>query len=238
VRALTLIVGLTLAPAALAYGAGTGTATPASHVPEGAHGAKTARKPSKAQKLRKTLAACKREKTEGKRKSCEAKAKKLYGAKRGKGAKAREGTNKIELTYEGGEAGAGTGAGTTTAGAGTAAGGAGTTTGAAGTTTGAANEAEELQKAGTVGAPTPAGVEAGKKLFAEQCAGCHGTTGMGGDGGPNLNTLPRAHSVMGVIEQLIAPEGPMPDFDKVLSFQQKEALADFVTVEITHVAQG
>jgi mono/diheme cytochrome c family protein len=230
-RTLTLIVGLTLAPAALAYGAGTGTATPAARAPQGAHAARTAMKLTKAQKLKKTLAACKREKTEPKRKSCEAKAKRLYGAHSKKAIKPAETTAGEHAAEPKQPAGGGA---TTGGGAAGAMGGA--TTGVGGATGG--NEAEELQQAATVGAPTPAGVEAGKKLFAEQCAGCHGTTGMGGDGGPNLNVLPRAHSVTGVIEQLIKPEGPMPDFDKVLSFQQKEELANFVTVEITHVAQG
>jgi mono/diheme cytochrome c family protein len=212
-RASALIVGLTLAPAALAYGAGTGTARPRPHEPVAAHAAKLSEKLTKTQKLRKALAACKKADSKAKRERCETQAKRLYGDKRTKHA-AKPG----ETTA--GTRGAGATGGEMTAGAGAAGG----------------NEGEELQKAATVGAPTAAGVEAGKKLFAEQCAGCHGTTGTGGDGGPNLNEMPRAHSVTGVIEQLITPVGPMPSFEKGLSFQEKEELANFVTVEITHAA--
>ena len=225
---LTLIVGLTLAPAVLAYGEGTGAAGPASHASAAAHATKTAEKLAKAQKLRRALAACKKDGSKAQRKSCEAQAKRRDGAKHSKKttkpAETSTGTHATEPTHETQEAGGGggtKGGGTTAAAA--AAGG---------------NEPEELQHAATVGAPTTAGVEAGRKLFAEQCAGCHGTTGMGGDGGPNLNVMPRAHSVTGVIEQLIKPEGPMPSFDRGLSFQEKEQLGDFVTVEITHAAEA
>jgi mono/diheme cytochrome c family protein len=221
---LTLIVGLTLGPAVLAYGAGTGTATPTWQGPAAAQAAKSAKGLTHTQKLRKALAACKKETSKARRKSCETQAKRLYGAKHSK--KAPKPGEPIAGTPETQPKGTKKGGGTT---------GAGTTAG--GPATGA-KEAEELQKAANVGAPTPAGVEAGKKRFAEDCAGCHGTAGTGGDGGPNLNEMPRAHSVTGVIEQLIQPIGPMPSFDSALTFQQKEQLADFVTVEITHAAEA
>ena len=210
-----MIVGVTLAPAVLAYGAATGTATPASHRPP----AKTAKTLTRAQELRKALAACKKDNAKAKRKSCETKAKRSYGAKHAQ--KTRKPGKTTSQPREVG--GAGNGNAEAPTGGGDAAGG---------------TEAEELQKAAMVGAPTAAAVEAGKKLFAEQCAGCHGAAGTGGDGGPNLNLMPRAHSVTGVIEQLIKPEGPMPSFDKGLSFQQKEELGNFVAVEITHAAQS
>lgn len=84
--------------------------------------------------------------------------------------------------------------------------------------------------------PTSASVTAGKTIFTDNCASCHGPLGNGTAAGPNLHVMPRAQSVTGVIEQLIEPEGGMPDFDKVLSFAQKEQAADYVTVEITKVA--
>lgn len=216
---MPLIVGVTLAPGALAYGAGTGTATPASQRSAAAHAAKTTEGLAKAQELMKALAACKKDSAKAKRKSCETKAKRLYDAKHGKKTTKPGETTEAKHETRGAGAGANKGDGTTA--------GAGATAG---------NEAEELQKAAAVGPPTPARVEAGKKLFAEQCAGCHGTTGMGGDGGPNLNAMPRAHSVAGVIEQLVQPEGPMPSFEEGLSFEEKEALGDFVAAEITHAA--
>ena len=81
---LTLIVGLTLAPAVLAYGEGTGAAGPVSHASAAAHATKTAEKLAKAQKLRRALAACKKDGSKAQRKSCEAQAKRRDGAKHSK----------------------------------------------------------------------------------------------------------------------------------------------------------
>jgi len=79
-----------------------------------------------------------------------------------------------------------------------------------------------------------AAVAAGKTLFADNCATCHGIAGTGGNGGPNLNDEELAHSVAGVIKQLTEPLGAMPSFKEVLSAKEKEEVADFVTMEITH----
>jgi quinohemoprotein ethanol dehydrogenase len=79
-----------------------------------------------------------------------------------------------------------------------------------------------------------AAVAAGKAIFADNCATCHGIAGTGGNGGPNLNDEERAHSVAGVIKQLTEPLGAMPSFKEVLSAKEKEEVADFVTMEITH----
>lgn len=80
-----------------------------------------------------------------------------------------------------------------------------------------------------------AAVAAGKSIFADNCSVCHGISGTGGNGGPNLNNEPRAKSVSGVIEQLTNPEGAMPSFKEQLSAKEKEEVADYVTTEITHV---
>jgi mono/diheme cytochrome c family protein len=42
----------------------------------------------------------------------------------------------------------------------------------------------------------------------------------------------------GVIEQLTHPLGAMPSFDETLSTREKEQVADYVTVELTHAVKG
>ena len=54
---------------------------------------------------------------------------------------------------------------------------------------------------------------------------------------PNLSEMARAQTITGVIEQLIEPVGAMPSFHTKLYFEQKEQVADFVAVEVTHVAE-
>jgi mono/diheme cytochrome c family protein len=87
------------------------------------------------------------------------------------------------------------------------------------------------------GAINAADVTAGKSIFEDNCSVCHGALGTGGNGGPNLNTLPRAKSVKGVIEQLTYPIGAMPSFKEQLSAKEKEEVADYVTKEITHATK-
>ena len=96
---------------------------------------------------------------------------------------------------------------------------------------------QELARAKTASTSPPASsVTAGKSLFTSNCEGCHGPTGEGTNTGPNLHLMPRAQSVAGVIEQLVQPEGAMPSFDSSLTFAEKEEAADYVAVDITHVA--
>jgi alcohol dehydrogenase (cytochrome c) len=97
---------------------------------------------------------------------------------------------------------------------------------------------EEPKKEATTGTTiNAADVAAGKSVFEDNCSVCHGIAGTGGNGGPNLNTLPRAKSVKGVIEQLTYPIGAMPSFKEQLSAKEKEEVADYVTTEITHVSK-
>ena len=46
--------------------------------------------------------------------------------------------------------------------------------------------------------------------------------------------LPRAQTVTGVIDQLIEPDGGMPNYDKEITFEHKEALGDYICVELVH----
>lgn len=101
--------------------------------------------------------------------------------------------------------------------------------------------AEELvraRSARTPPVPTPGAVEFGQQLFATDCASCHGPHGEGTESGPNLPTAPQAQTNIGVMEELISPApSGMPNFDETLGFLEKEAIADFVTVEITRTEE-
>ena len=214
---IATVTGFMIMAAVLAYGS---TAAVSRTTTAGYRATAAKKRATKAEKLAKALKACKKDKTKSKRKACETKANKLYG-------KTKPKTEHHETTTTTGTATT-TGTGTT----GTATTGTGTT---AGTTTGTTKETPQQEKERTpTTMPAAALVAGGKALFAEQCASCHGPNGEGTAHGPELNSTPRAHSMQGVILQLIEPEGEMPNFDKTFTYQQKEELAAFVTVDLTH----
>ena len=64
-------------------------------------------------------------------------------------------------------------------------------------------------EAAAAGAPNAA---AGKEVFAEQCSVCHGSDGLGGSGGPDLTTMPKAKEQAGAEEQVTNGGGGMPAF--------------------------
>jgi len=73
--------------------------------------------------------------------------------------------------------------------------------------------AESLE--GEIGSEaTAAGGEAsrGTVVFSENCSICHGGTGHGGNGGPDLRTMPLAQTEAGSIEQVTNGGGGMPAF--------------------------
>lgn len=76
------------------------------------------------------------------------------------------------------------------------------------------------------------GATAGASVFAENCAGCHGETGMGGPGGPDLTTMPLAQTEEGTIEQVTNGGGGMPAFGEQLSEQEISDVAAFVVQEV------
>jgi mono/diheme cytochrome c family protein len=236
---IMLVVRVVVALALVEY-CSAPAATPAAQTRAVAPAAK-----KRAQKLARALRACKQDKSKSKRRACEEKARKLYGARKHSGRNVPSGANAPSRTGTG-STGAGakttatTGTGTTE-GAGGATEGAGASTGTGmgtGTTTGATtrgNVTEELEKARHAPQmPTPGAIEHGRALFAQDCAGCHGTKGEGqsGDDFVAYANLPRAQSVTGVIEQLIEPDGGMPTFD-ALPFEQKEEIGDYVCVVLT-----
>jgi quinohemoprotein ethanol dehydrogenase len=69
---------------------------------------------------------------------------------------------------------------------------------------------------------------AGKSVFAENCSVCHGATGMGGNGGPDLTTQPKAKNLNGSIEQVTEGGGGMPAFAELLSTKEIEDVAAYV----------
>jgi mono/diheme cytochrome c family protein len=85
------------------------------------------------------------------------------------------------------------------------------------------------------GAETAAGgdAEAGAVVFSENCSTCHGATGHGGNGGPDLTTMPLAQSEAGAIQQVTNGGGGMPAFKGVLSEEEIENVAAYVAQDIT-----
>jgi mono/diheme cytochrome c family protein len=97
---------------------------------------------------------------------------------------------------------------------------------------GVANAGEQLE--GEAGAGAPGGdPEAGAVVFSENCSTCHGTTGHGGAGGPDLRTMPLAQSEEGAIQQVTHGGGGMPPFEGVLSEEEIENVASYVAQDVT-----
>ncbi len=94
-------------------------------------------------------------------------------------------------------------------------------------------EAEAGEEAGG-GETAAAGpnAEAGKEVFAQNCSVCHGATGHGGNGGPDLRTMPKAKEQAGAEEQVTNGGGAMPAFKGRLSEEEIENVAAFVVEDI------
>jgi cytochrome c5 len=73
---------------------------------------------------------------------------------------------------------------------------------------------------------------AGETIFAENCAVCHGDTGHGGAGGPDLRTMPLAQTEEGAIQQVTNGGGGMPPFGEQLSEEEISDVAAFVVHEV------
>jgi quinohemoprotein ethanol dehydrogenase len=98
---------------------------------------------------------------------------------------------------------------------------------------GAGGEAESGEEAEggeeTASAPN---AEAGDEVFAENCSTCHGATGKGGNGGPDLTTMPKAKEQKGAEEQVTNGGGGMPAFKGTLSSQEITDVAAYVVEKI------
>jgi heme/copper-type cytochrome/quinol oxidase subunit 2 len=94
---------------------------------------------------------------------------------------------------------------------------------------GATEEGGEAEEGGEMAALD---AEAGKEVFSEQCSVCHGATGHGGNGGPDLTTMPLAQEQAGAEEQVTNGGGGMPAFSGTLSEEEIANVAAFVVEEI------
>ena len=75
---------------------------------------------------------------------------------------------------------------------------------------------------------------AGQAVFAENCSTCHGASGHGGNGGPDLTSIPSAKSTATVKEQVTNGGGGMPAFKGTLTETQIKDVAAYVTQKITN----
>jgi heme/copper-type cytochrome/quinol oxidase subunit 2/cytochrome c5 len=80
--------------------------------------------------------------------------------------------------------------------------------------------------------PAALDAEAGKEVFAEQCSVCHGADGLGGNGGPDLTTMPLAQEQAGAEQQVTNGGGGMPPFAGTLSEEEIANVAAYVVEDI------
>ncbi|OJU83515.1 MAG: hypothetical protein BGO11_13450 [Solirubrobacterales bacterium 70-9] len=69
-------------------------------------------------------------------------------------------------------------------------------------------------------------------MFSEQCSVCHGATGHGGNGGPDLTTMPLAQEQAGAEKQVTNGGGGMPAFKGILSEEEIASVASYVVEDI------
>ena len=74
---------------------------------------------------------------------------------------------------------------------------------------------------------------AGKTVWADNCSGCHGLAGTGGNGGPDLTSIPTASNPELVLAQVKNGGGGMPSFEGTLTQKQIEDVTAFVVKDIT-----
>jgi quinohemoprotein ethanol dehydrogenase len=91
---------------------------------------------------------------------------------------------------------------------------------------------EEVEGKETAAAPS---AEAGDEVFSEQCSVCHGADGLGGNGGPDLTTMPKAKEQKGAEEQVANGGGGMPAFAGTLS---EEEIADVAAYVVETIVGG
>jgi quinohemoprotein ethanol dehydrogenase len=92
-----------------------------------------------------------------------------------------------------------------------------------------ADDAAKEEPKTTEADPTAAGnATAGKAVFADNCAACHGADGQGGNGGPDLTSIPDAKKLAAVKNQVEKGGGGMPAFTGQLSPQEISDVAAFV----------
>jgi alcohol dehydrogenase (cytochrome c) len=75
---------------------------------------------------------------------------------------------------------------------------------------------------------------AGKTVFASNCSTCHGATGTGGNGGPDLTSIPSAKQLSVVVKQVENGGTGMPPFKGTLTQKQIDDVSAYVVADITH----
>ncbi|HEX4752978.1 MAG TPA: PQQ-binding-like beta-propeller repeat protein [Solirubrobacterales bacterium] len=93
-------------------------------------------------------------------------------------------------------------------------------------------EEEGKEEAAAGGGGATADASAGKEVFSEECSVCHGATGHGGNGGPDLRTMPLAKTQEGAEQQVTNGGGGMPPFKGVLSEEEIANVAAYVSEDI------
>jgi quinohemoprotein ethanol dehydrogenase len=106
--------------------------------------------------------------------------------------------------------------------------------GGAGTAVEHAGEAPNNSKPANPNGAAAPDVAAGSKLFAENCSVCHGADGKGGNGGPDLTSIPSAMDTAVVVKQVSNGGGGMPAFKGTLSTAQINDVSAYVVQKITH----
>jgi mono/diheme cytochrome c family protein len=95
-----------------------------------------------------------------------------------------------------------------------------------------ATEEEPTAEAGAGAAGATADAAAGGEVFSENCSVCHGATGHGGNGGPDLRTMPLAKTQAGAEKQVTNGGGGMPSFKGTLSEEEITNVAAYVSEDI------
>ncbi len=75
---------------------------------------------------------------------------------------------------------------------------------------------------------------AGQQVFAANCSVCHGATGKGGNGGPDLTSIPSAKQLAIVTKQVENGGGGMPAFRGTLTQAQIADVSAYVVHKITN----
>jgi alcohol dehydrogenase (cytochrome c) len=103
------------------------------------------------------------------------------------------------------------------------------------TTTSSTTTTASTTTTGTTTTGNAAGsAAAGASVFAQNCATCHGVSGTGGNGGPDLTAISSAKNLDTVLSQVRNGGGGMPPFSGTLSDQQIADVAAYVVQDITN----
>jgi quinohemoprotein ethanol dehydrogenase len=94
------------------------------------------------------------------------------------------------------------------------------------------NEETEVEPEAAAGGGATADAAAGKEVFSENCSTCHGGDGLGGNGGPDLTTMPLAKEQAGAEKQVTNGGGGMPAFGGSLSEEEIANVAAYVVEDI------